>query len=418
MSPLQYKVPSRRSYVIDTVHNCVLARWLGVVRVSFRGAVWQWHVGSAIRIRQTQTSCLHHHMPPKSDAGGGRKTPRRLFSFDAIKPSSISRSESAPVEQGPWRLPPGEGGQLGQIGEVPGMWGSSVPDGGRGLSQNEILSNGNGDPSITQGKPRTGGWDGHRPAPLSNLTLRASSDEGTALPSPSKARWEHLRQHVVPGVVSQPPSPPPQIQQSTSLPPRSQIPKPSRLARLGFRQVVEHVRDITQDDSRRFAFDVHKACWAARHSEHQKKGEKEPHAATIGSALYLPFMSSTSLIPSGPAAAASSQIHLSGKKHELKRPPSVQSLAVTSSAIPSLKQLYHTLLHYSAPAADGLPLTSALPHEVQVLSTLFVPFSATVPQSNKVDEERWFAVEAFGVICKTWNPRDEVSFEYFFLCLF
>lgn len=352
-------------------------------------------------------------MPPKSDTGTGKKTPRRLFSFDAIKPSPINRTEIAPVEQCVSRPPLGGGGQLGQIGEVSGEWSSGAPDRGGGLSQSAMLSSGSGDSPAVQRKPRMGGLEGHRPAPLSNLSLRASSDEGTALPSPSRARWEHLRQHVVPG-APQPPSPPPQTQQSTSLPPRSQIPKPSRLARLGFRQVVEHVRDITHDDSRRFAFDVQKACWAARHSEHQKRGEKEAHAAMVGSALYLPFMSSTSLIPSGPATAASSQIHLSGKKHEMKRPPSVASLAAPGSAAPSLKQLYQTLLHYSTPAADGLPLTSALPHEVQVLSTLFVPFSATVMQSNtKMDEERWFAVEALGVICKTWNPSDEVSFERF-----
>jgi hypothetical protein len=96
-------------------------------------------------------------------------------------------------------------------------------------------------------------------------------------------------------------------------------------------------------------------------------------------------------------------------KHELRRPPSVQSLGPSrgAQAAPSLKPLYQTLLHHSTPSADGIPPVPVLPQEAQVLSTLLSPF-LNADKAVRVDEDRWFAFEAFDIIVKTWNPPTDV----------
>ncbi|KAH7923448.1 hypothetical protein BV22DRAFT_1015390 [Leucogyrophana mollusca] len=214
--------------------------------------------------------------------------------------------------------------------------------------------------------------------------------------TPSKVRWEQLRQHVVPAVAPRPSSPSPSvIQTSVSSPARPQTPKPSRLARLGFRHVVEHVREAAIDDSRRFSDDIFRVCWSARAPEAPRvpRHEREATIGTIGSTLYLPFMSTSTLPPSA-ASSTTTFAQTSQKPHEPRRPQSMASLRQTTSPVVSL---HDVILRY----ASRNP--SYLPHESLVLSTLLIPF-LTDEAGSSVDEDRWLAVETFEVAVKTWRP--------------
>ncbi|HEV7736342.1 MAG TPA: hypothetical protein VGO47_03080, partial [Chlamydiales bacterium] len=136
----------------------------------------------------------------------------------------------------------------------------------------------------------------------------------------------------------------------SSLPLRSQTPKPSRLARLGFRQAVENLRaQVSQSEEQfnRFALEVHQACL------HARTGEGRPREGTQTSA-YLGFMSSTSLV-GGPFHAKS------GTSNEL---PEVKP--------PSLNELNRVLVrHASTGDMEG---HWRLPHEAEVLSVLLMPY--------------------------------------------
>jgi hypothetical protein len=155
--------------------------------------------------------------------------------------------------------------------------------------------------------------------------------------------------------------------------------------------VVEHARELVVDDTRKLGLELQRACWASR-SVDTKSGRADQ---------YLPFMSTASLAATATAATAS--------RSELRRPPSVQSLAVSARAptAPSLKLLHHTILQHSNPSADGIPPVPVLPQEPQVLSTLLSPF-LNPDKALRVDEDRWFAFQAFDIIIKTWNPPTDV----------
>ncbi|TFK72480.1 hypothetical protein BDN72DRAFT_957330 [Pluteus cervinus] len=326
-----------------------------------------------------------------------KKPPRRLFSFDSIKSSSPSPKQS--YEPPPKRV---HIQRLPQLDERASEDSSSNGAPGRFANRAAGLVG-----------PRPQG--NNRPPPLNtNLTVDTSNGATDAPPpSPSRIRWEQLRQQVlVPAPPSQSPASfvaSPQSFIPSGPPTRSQTPKPSKLGRFGFRQVVEHVRDMS-DDSRRFASDIQRACWAARYPElHKSKSDKDPHNTTMGSSLHLPFMASSMGNGAGNAhpTATSNQMNMSNKKQDVKRPQSVQSLAMGSIATPSLKQLYQTLLQYSTITLDGFPPSSTMfPHEIQVLSTLLTPFSGE-ETSSRLEEERWYAVESFGIVMKTWFPSDE-----------
>ncbi|KAJ6478741.1 hypothetical protein C8R47DRAFT_983941 [Mycena vitilis] len=236
-------------------------------------------------------------------------------------------------------------------------------------------------------------------------TDRASTYD--APPSPSMARWEHLRSHVLPTSPTSTTSPTPtasshshQPSSASSsafsfAPSRSQTPKPSKFVqRLGFRQVVEVAREMVVDDTRKLGQELQRACWAARSVDLTSKSGRADQ--------YLPFMSTTSLATAGNAP-----------KSELRRPPSVQSLGLPSRAptAPSLKPLYQTIVHHSTPSPDGIPPLPVLPQEPLVLATLLSPF-LNPDKTVRVDEDRWFAFEAFDIIVKTWNPpTDAVAME-------
>ncbi|RDB29723.1 hypothetical protein Hypma_014167 [Hypsizygus marmoreus] len=330
-----------------------------------------------------------------------KKNPRRILSFEALK----NRTSSHSYDQHNGRATPTKPLALHQISEKGTIGADDAPNDtwtGIDLVESPHLD---GDESSSfrvasppperRAKPR-------KPPPLK--FTRPTTPDGSSLASPSRARWEHLRQHVLP-IPIRPETPPFQLPTGAAqtLPlPRAPTPKPSRLARLGFRQVVEQAREVALDDTRRFAIELEKVCWSIRFTEpHRVKVE-----ATIGSSLHLPFMSNTSLATTGTSSVDNLSIG-SHKKHEMRRPQSVQSLTTAYRSIPSVKPLYQTLLHHATPSADGVFPMPSLPLESLVLSTLLIPFLAS-ERSSQSDDERWTSIAAFEVISRTWAPQNEV----------
>ncbi|KAJ8514624.1 hypothetical protein ONZ45_g7844 [Pleurotus djamor] len=307
-----------------------------------------------------------------------KRTPRRLLSFDSIKLGDSSKHSRNQTED-------------------------TVTEG--------WLPN-----TLTQ-SPKETPVNFERPPPktpkskvrkLPSLPLRAGTPEPAPSPSPTVARWETVRKHVLtPTTEARPQSPQPSVISSSSgfVPPRSATPKPSRLARLGFRQVVEQAREAAVDDSRRFTQDIQKACLIAHYGEqsHTTKSrfDREPFGTGV-STLHLPFMINTSY--SMPGSASASAVNLS-KGRELRRPQSIQSLATSASTrpLPTVKPLNQVLHQASmSPLVTSKPLVL----EPMVLSALLAPFLSR-EASSRVEEERKVAFEAFELVIKSWPPQDQ-----------
>ncbi|KAJ7196554.1 hypothetical protein GGX14DRAFT_473423 [Mycena pura] len=336
-------------------------------------------------------------MAPKGEPTQ-RKTPRRLFSFDSLKSSSTqgSSSEASSIDADTsssrrhFRAP-SQPTLLEQVDESPQeRRGWSIYGGSQSNTRSESPN-----PDKTRSASRL---DLRRPLPLA-MDKTSISDAGVPR-SPSLMRWDHLRQHVVPDatptVSSHSQQPSSASSSAFSLAPsRVQTPKPSRLAQhLGFRQVVEHAREMVIDDTRKLSQELLRACWAARSADATTKPSKADQ--------YLQFMPA----PSVATTAAST----TAPKPDLRRPSSIQSLALAARApaVPSLKPLYQLLLHHSLPSADAIMPVPVLPQEPQVLSTLLFPF-LNPDKAVRVDEDRWFAFEAFDIIIKTWKPPNETT---------
>ena len=208
----------------------------------------------------------------------------------------------------------------------------------------------------------------------------------TPIPSTSRIHWNQLRNAIMPGAAV-PPSSRPFVPEAVSpmsslfaTPPRTQTPKASRFARLGFRQVAEQTRELAHNELARFEAEVHQACASARLGSAKHKAEREGSQSML-----LPFVSTTSLSLSGTTAA--SQIS--------KFSQSSESLA---RAAPSLKLLHQTLVRYAATSAP-MGTTARLPFESEVLSVLLIPF---LMETGLQTEERGLAVETFEVAVKSW----------------
>lgn len=191
-------------------------------------------------------------------------------------------------------------------------------------------------------------------------------------------------------------------------PPNVQNAKPSRFARLGFRQVVEHAREVAEDSSRKFSDEIQKACLIARFGDMKvQKPEREPTQGTMGSNLYLLFMSAASL----PQTAYSSTINLplgAQVKHGLRRPQSTQTLASASRG-PSFAALHSLINRYAAIGSGQQATHPILPNEEEVLSVLLTAF-LTQNFGQSADEGKWLALEIFDVIVRTWRAEStEVS---------
>lgn len=343
-------------------------------------------------------TCRRACMAPKGD--GNKRNPVRLFSFDTFKTPS-SRSSLDKPEHGLDSKP----STLDRILERRDQGSIVGETAHQNWTDQELVES----PRLREeplpfirSERRV---NLRKPEPLNlNTTATHEASEDQPLRSPSGARWERLRQHVLPVPTRSvtPPIPPSPHSSITSLPPRSQTPKPSRLARLGFRHVVDQVREVDVDDTRKFAAEIQNICWSIRPAEgHRIKVDREP----TGSSLHLPFMSTMSLATVG---SIDNLTHGSSKKLEVRRPPSVQSLAHAHYPVLSVRSLHQSLLrHATLSASKPLP-ASSLPLETLVLSTLLTPF-VTFERGTHMEDERRLAAEAFSVITRTWPPLDEVS---------
>ncbi|KAF9225723.1 hypothetical protein BS17DRAFT_560510 [Gyrodon lividus] len=226
--------------------------------------------------------------------------------------------------------------------------------------------------------------------------------------TPSKVRWEQLRQHVVPPNAPRPASPSSSAQGSDASTPIPSTPKPSRLARLGFRQVVDHMREAAIDDSRMFADDILRLCLSSRAPESARpvKNERENTLGSVASTLYIPFMSNLSLASistgDGPPTTPSTQM-----AQDSQRPQSTFSSRQNMSG---LLALHEVILRYASRNSANLP------HENLVLATLSKPFYSD-QASQSLEDDRWTAVETFEAAVRTWRPTSpEASIERCIWC--
>ncbi|KIJ36323.1 hypothetical protein M422DRAFT_261273 [Sphaerobolus stellatus SS14] len=222
------------------------------------------------------------------------------------------------------------------------------------------------------------------------LASPSPSRTGSPIPSGSKLHWNQVRNAIKPGGVLShhepwsPTTPTSAVSSTQSIPPRSQTPKPSKFARLGFRQVVEQTRAaVLNEEPDRFQMDVYQACLRARFGSPRPKVEKETFQPG-----YLPFMSTASLT----ATAALNQGRAGSGAEYLP---------------PSLSELHQVLVRY----ASGGSAVGAwrLPYEAEVLSVLLIPF---LLESRRDSNEQWLAVEAFELAVQTWaatNKQREVD---------
>ena len=123
---------------------------------------------------------------------------------------------------------------------------------------------------------------------------------------------------------------------------------------------------------------------------------------SFGSALHLPFKSTTSLPLSGNSSMTN--IAASGRSNQgLKRPPSSQTLSQGSRAA-ALSNIQHVIVRYAAASQQNATLYAYLPMERDVLSVLLMSF-LNQSTGRIVDEERRLSLEIFETVIRTWRVR-------------
>ncbi|KAI6116213.1 hypothetical protein F5141DRAFT_1212827 [Pisolithus sp. B1] len=216
----------------------------------------------------------------------------------------------------------------------------------------------------------------------SSLSSELSVDDVGPPPlrASSKMRWEQLRQHVVASATPVSPSPVSSQAPNTSGASPS-TPKASRFARLGLRQVVDHVREAAVDDSRLLADDILRIYWFSQPSG-ARSGRPEREGSTgIATPSTLPFI---------PNAVPNAGLLLAESSQDFSR-PGVTALSRQVS------ELHDAILRYASRHV------SYLPHENLVLAMLLKPFLPDYA-SGLTTDERWIAIEAFETAVKMWRP--------------
>jgi len=233
-------------------------------------------------------------------------------------------------------------------------------------------------------------------------SISSSSDQppdhtdSAPIRTPSKVRWEQLRQHVVQSTIPLPASPTPSSQTLNPGSPVPSTPKASRFARLGLRQVVDHVREAAVDDFRMLADDILKVCWSPRLPDARIGTEREISISTVGPSPHLALVSNSSI------GTSTTLVHPSDD------PQLPVSTFLTRRNATQVLVLHEIILRYASRNA------SFLPHEHMVHATLLKPF---LPHQAKhwTEGELCTAVEAFEAAVKLWRPASaEVSFILFF----
>lgn len=237
----------------------------------------------------------------------------------------------------------------------------------------------------------------------STPSRRMFERSATGSPTPSRSntpihsatrRWDQIRNAIRTGGIPAPDKPSSPVTATTTLqrtaspnlPVRPQTPKPSRLARLPFRQAVDNARAqaaTTSEQYNRFEIEVYQACLNARTGGSSRpKAEKE---GTQGS-VYLPFMSTASFSATGALP--------SGKGGQFNDFP--------RDTPPSLKDLHQVLIRYAS--AGQNTAIWRLPYESEVLSALLIPYMV---DSRRDMEEQWLAIETFEIAVQTWNAQNQ-----------
>jgi len=238
--------------------------------------------------------------------------------------------------------------------------------------------------------------------------MRSTTPDSTAgsIASSSRVRWEQLRHHVLRPAAPLPSQSATTI--SSSAPSYSQPAKPSRLARLGFRSVVEHAREVVSDDAYKFAQELNKICWSIRLPEPQK-GRAEREAGSSGSSSQMLFKSD---LPFAAGTAVSTvEAHPGGTNKSSDKLHLASSGPIPLRAVASVRPLHQAIQRHVTPFQGGISMATHLPSESLVLSTLLIPFFNS-KGGPILDEEKWLAIETFESITRTWAPMDEVSTRY------
>ncbi|KAJ3934148.1 MAG: hypothetical protein NXY57DRAFT_995571 [Lentinula lateritia] len=326
-----------------------------------------------------------------------RRTPRRLFSFDSVKSSSTRRSSSDTPSNIERKASKGSLHTIAsEQSEGNGNW--TLPD----ITESPRSVTPRPTTPFSERDKRKGPRPPLPPVVV-DTTARSVTPDGLPPSSPSSIRWNSLRQHVLP------PSKSTHSQQSSSASLTSisaqaasrtgHAKQSSKFAqRLGFRNVVDQVKQVMVDEIQQFTHDIQRACMAAYHIElpPSVKSRIDPLHIPVGSTLSLPFISGTNLTVGGITGSANPS------RSDLRQ-PSVSS----SIAAGRVRPLYQTLINYAGPFADGSSPLPQLPLESLVISTLLVPF-LTTDSASATEEDRWLSIEAFQIVIKTWTPTTEL----------
>lgn len=244
----------------------------------------------------------------------------------------------------------------------------------------------------------------------SKVTIDALPVRSTSpTPSTSRARWDHLRHHVLPTSRSASPNPSfTSFSQLNLANGPATAPRPSRFAqRLGFRQVVVEAREavaIQDDIMRKFAEDIQRACLNVRFGETKRpKPEREATQHTLGSTLHLPFMSSTSL----PVSAANSVNDLSLAGPSKLGPRGTALNTQPGARLVSLTYLQDVIIRYASAILPKEVEQSYLPREKDVLSVTLIAF-LNQSTGHIAEDERRISFQIFNTIIQFWKNVVEV----------
>lgn len=341
-------------------------------------------------------------MPPRSEAPskkptGGRPTPKRLWSLDHLRrdrSSSGTDEGEGPADENPFRARQTEKTILEQPDD-PFTDQAQYTDG-------ELVAS----PELQDGREPRFRLSASKIAPPALDLSRpgATAPEALPPPSPSRRRWDTIRHHVMPPVSSPPPD-------SSSAPERPSTPKLPRFTnKKAFQKVVETAQTQSHFEGKRFSDALWRACWAAHVPEvsHRSRPEREGtlgalgslgnvNLGSMGSSLHLPFMASTTSLPT-PTTAASSLVNFpnSFKSSAMRRPQSTMSLATLGGTGTTVSRIIQVLQFQSSANRPW-----QLPYEPFVLSALLTPFYPKAAHPN-LDDEQGIAAETFDFIHRSW----------------
>ena len=257
------------------------------------------------------------------------------------------------------------------------------------------------DPSILRGpmsRPRA--------VKKSSLLSNVSSASDYSIiddPSPSRRRWDELRQHFLPQLLSShapdarsSSTPPPALQ----APPRPSTPKQFRIPKLGFKQTVEQTQEPSADRMSKFADDILRTSRAVRSVE--SKAQRREREGTLTSFTNMSFMSANASLG---LSMPSSYLPPSRAK-PIQRPPSLQSAAGSHPPPAAPTSLYKIISYYASITPSQQRSVIVLPHENEVLLTLLLPFLSA--RSENALDEQLQSIDAFEIIVKTWRATSEL----------